>query len=211
MIATAPPAILGAEAAMRASRKKAQRAHRRRLKRRDVAQLEVCVHKDDVALVRSVIAALADPVRGPETRALLRDYFGPRRRAGLKALLAAAPLEGSSSLEIATPAGMSLDRSANERRWGRMSARRSIPVIDGAPTRSVRASDVPRGPRPARPARRAGERSACDWRRDRVRPCGADRSPWVSLSAITSGALAYGVLAQRSPKRLPRAGAPWPR
>jgi len=79
---------------MQASQKKALSAHRRRLKQRGVARLEVRVHKDDVALVRSVVEALADPDRGAETRALLRDRFGARRSRGLKALLAAAPLEG---------------------------------------------------------------------------------------------------------------------
>ena len=79
---------------MQASQKKALSAHRRRLKRRGIARLEVRVHKDDVALVRSVVDALADPDREAETRALLRDRFGTRRSRGLKALLAAAPLEG---------------------------------------------------------------------------------------------------------------------
>jgi len=79
---------------MQGSQKKALSAHRRRLKRRGIARLEVRVHKDDVALVRSVVEALADPDRGAETRALLRDRFGTRPARGLKALLAAAPLEG---------------------------------------------------------------------------------------------------------------------
>ncbi len=79
---------------MQSSQKKALSAHRRRLKRRGVARLEVRVHKDDVPLVRSVVAALTDPDREAEARALLRDRFGPRRTRGLKALLAAAPLEG---------------------------------------------------------------------------------------------------------------------
>ena len=79
---------------MQAFQKKALSAHRRRLKQRGVARLEVRVHKDDIALVRGVVEALADPDRGAETRALLRDRFGARRNRGLKALLAAAPLEG---------------------------------------------------------------------------------------------------------------------
>jgi len=79
---------------MQASQKKALSAHRRRLKRRGIARLEVRVRKDDVALLRSVVEALADPDREAETRALLRDRFGARRRRGLKELLAAAPLEG---------------------------------------------------------------------------------------------------------------------
>jgi hypothetical protein len=79
---------------MQASQKKAVSAHRRRLKRRGIARVEVRIRKDDVALLRSVVAALADPDRGEETRSLLRDRFGARRAEGLKALLAAAPLEG---------------------------------------------------------------------------------------------------------------------
>jgi hypothetical protein len=79
---------------MRASQKKAVNAHRRRLKRRGIARLEVRVRKDDIALLRSVVAALSDPDREAETRALLRDRFGARPSKGLKALLAAAPLEG---------------------------------------------------------------------------------------------------------------------
>lgn len=77
-----------------ASQKKALAAHRRRLKRRGIARLEVRVHEDDVALVRGVVDALTDPERAAETRALLRERFGPQRGRGLKALLAAAPLEG---------------------------------------------------------------------------------------------------------------------
>ena len=79
---------------MQASQKKTLSPHRRRLKRRGLARLEVRVHKDDIALVRGVVEALADPDRGAETRAFLRDRFGVRRSRGLKALLAAAPLEG---------------------------------------------------------------------------------------------------------------------
>ena len=79
---------------MQASQKKAVRAHRRRLKRRGIARVEVRVHKDDVALLRSVVAALADPDRGEEARSLLRARFGACPTGGLKALLAAAPLDG---------------------------------------------------------------------------------------------------------------------
>jgi hypothetical protein len=79
---------------MQVSQKKALSTHRRRLKRRGIARLEVRVHKDDVALVRSVVQALTDPDREVETRALLRDRFGTRPKRGLKALLAAAPLDG---------------------------------------------------------------------------------------------------------------------
>ena len=52
------------------------------------------VRRDDVALVRGVVGALADPAREAEARALLRERFAPVAPLDLKALLAAAPLEG---------------------------------------------------------------------------------------------------------------------
>lgn len=79
---------------MPSTQKKTLAKHRQRLKRRGIARLEVRVRRADIALVRSVVDALADPERQAETRALLRDRFGARRTRGLKALLAAAPLEG---------------------------------------------------------------------------------------------------------------------
>ena len=79
---------------MSAAQRKALVRHRRRLKRRGVVRLEVQVRKDDAALIRDIVSALADPDRGREARALLRERFGAGRAAGLKALPAAAPLEG---------------------------------------------------------------------------------------------------------------------
>ena len=64
------------------------------MKRRGVVRLEVHVRKEDTSLVRGVVAALADPDREAETRALLREHFGTGPAKGLKALLASAPLEG---------------------------------------------------------------------------------------------------------------------
>jgi len=64
------------------------------MKRQGIVRVEVHVRRDDAALVRDVAKALADPVRAPETRALLRGRFGSARAKGLKALLAEAPLEG---------------------------------------------------------------------------------------------------------------------
>ena len=69
-------------------------SYRQRLKRRGVIRLEVHVRKDDAALVRGVMKALADPERGGEARALLREHFGAGKAEGLKALLASAPLGG---------------------------------------------------------------------------------------------------------------------
>ena len=52
------------------------------------------MRKDDAALVRGVVKALADPEQEVEARALLRKRFGAGKANGLKALLASAPLEG---------------------------------------------------------------------------------------------------------------------
>jgi hypothetical protein len=68
--------------------------YRRRLKRRGVVRVEVHVRKDDAALIRGVARALHDPRRADETRAVLRARFAAEGAQGLKALLAAAPLEG---------------------------------------------------------------------------------------------------------------------
>ncbi len=76
------------------TQRKALTTYRRRLKRRGVVRLEVHVRKDDVALVRGVVTALADPEREREARTLLRERFGTGKAKGLKALLASAPLEG---------------------------------------------------------------------------------------------------------------------
>jgi hypothetical protein len=74
--------------------RKALSTFRRRLKRKGVVRLEVHVRKDDAPLVRGLVKALRDPDREAEARALLRERFGMGKPAGLKALLAAAPLDG---------------------------------------------------------------------------------------------------------------------
>jgi hypothetical protein len=79
---------------MASTRQKALSSYRHRLKRRGAIRLEVHVHKDDAALVRGVVRALADPASGREARAVLREHFGAGNAQGLKALLASAPLEG---------------------------------------------------------------------------------------------------------------------
>jgi hypothetical protein len=79
---------------MSSAQRKRLAAHRRRLKRRGVVRVEVRVRKQDAALVRGVADALSDPARETEARALLRERFGAAKAKGLKALLAAAPLEG---------------------------------------------------------------------------------------------------------------------
>ena len=79
---------------MTVAQKKALAGYRRRLKRQGLVRLEVQVRKDDARLIRDIVTALADPDRGGEARVLLRERFGAHQAAGLKALLAAAPLEG---------------------------------------------------------------------------------------------------------------------
>jgi hypothetical protein len=79
---------------MRDAQKKSLSAYRRRLKRQGMIRLEVQVRKDDAALLSGIANALTDPTREAETRALLRERLGAADAIGLKALLAAAPLEG---------------------------------------------------------------------------------------------------------------------
>lgn len=56
-------------------------------------RIELRVGKTDVALVRKVVDALADPERGSATRAFLRGHLDGPGAVGLKALLAAAPFD----------------------------------------------------------------------------------------------------------------------
>lgn len=81
--------------------------HRRRMKQNGVVRVEVQVDKEDAALVRAVARALTDPARDGPARALLRRYFA-EPRAGLKALLAAAPLKGVT-IERARDPGRPVD------------------------------------------------------------------------------------------------------
>jgi len=73
---------------------------RKRRQRQGFVRVEVQVRKEDAGLVRDVATALGDPAREAETRALLREKIASARAGGLKALLAAAPLEG---IEIDRP------------------------------------------------------------------------------------------------------------
>ncbi len=90
------------------TRKAALTAHRQRLRSRGLQRLEVQVQGDDAPLVRAIAAALADPVRGAETRALLRGRFAPAPAVSLKALLASAPLE-EIELERSRDTGRAVD------------------------------------------------------------------------------------------------------
>jgi len=76
------------------AQRKAINNFRKRLKQRGMARLEVNVRRDDAALVRNVVRALSSPEQEQRARDLLRQHFGSGHREGLKALLAAAPLEG---------------------------------------------------------------------------------------------------------------------
>ena len=82
--------------------------YRQRIKRHGLVRVEVQVRKDDAALVRGVANALCDPARESEARALLRQCFAGERPKGLKALLAASPLEGIE-LERSRDTGRDID------------------------------------------------------------------------------------------------------
>ena len=67
---------------------------RKRRRRQGFVRVEVQVRKEDANLVRDVAAALGDPDREVEARAILREKIAAPHAGGLKALLASAPLEG---------------------------------------------------------------------------------------------------------------------
>ena len=68
--------------------------HRARQARQGFVRVEVSVRREDVNLVRQVVAALSDPTRQAAARTLLRQRFVEPTKLSLKALLASAPLEG---------------------------------------------------------------------------------------------------------------------
>jgi hypothetical protein len=68
--------------------------HRERKTRAGYVRVEVSVRREDAGLVREVASALTDPARRAAARALLDDKVIQPDRPSLKALLAAAPLEG---------------------------------------------------------------------------------------------------------------------
>jgi hypothetical protein len=69
-------------------------AHRKRLKERGLARVELRAPQEDAQLLREVAAALADPARATQTRRVLREQVSPYTGMSFKELLAAAPLEG---------------------------------------------------------------------------------------------------------------------
>lgn len=68
--------------------------YRARKAHQGFVRVEVNVRREDAGLVRSVASALSDPARQTEARALLRQRFAEPPKTSLKALLAAAPLDG---------------------------------------------------------------------------------------------------------------------
>ncbi len=68
--------------------------YRQRMKRKGLVRVEVQARKEDAALVRGIAAALADPAREAEIRAILRMVVPSPAPGSLKALLGATPLEG---------------------------------------------------------------------------------------------------------------------
>ncbi len=68
--------------------------HRARRAREGFVQVEVSVRKEDADLVRHVAAALSDPARQTQGRAVLHRRFAATANVSLKALLASAPLDG---------------------------------------------------------------------------------------------------------------------
>lgn len=68
--------------------------HRQRLRNRGLQRVEMHVHGEDAPLLRAVAAALSDPERAAEARAMLRARFAPAHARSLKELLATAPLDG---------------------------------------------------------------------------------------------------------------------
>jgi hypothetical protein len=82
-------------------------SHRNRMKHQGFVRVEVRVRKEDAALVRTIASVLTDPTQATEARALLRKRFAERPQ-GLKALLAAAPLEGID-LERSRDTGRAID------------------------------------------------------------------------------------------------------
>ena len=67
---------------------------RSRQKRQGIVRVEVQVRKEDAVLVRGVARALGDPQRAAEARSLLKARFAKPASAGLKTLLASAPVDG---------------------------------------------------------------------------------------------------------------------
>lgn len=82
--------------------------HRARKARAGFVRVEFSVRKEDAPLMRQVAAALTDPLRQADARALLRQRLLAPANLGLKELLVSAPLEGID-LERARDFGRDID------------------------------------------------------------------------------------------------------
>ena len=63
-------------------------------KRQGIVRVEVQVRKENAVLVRGAAQALGGPQRAAQARSLLKARFVKPASAGLKSLLASAPLDG---------------------------------------------------------------------------------------------------------------------
>ncbi|HEY5623665.1 MAG TPA: hypothetical protein VIV14_07875 [Gammaproteobacteria bacterium] len=79
---------------MSATRDKAVRDHRRRLKQRGLKRVEIHAAESDATLIRQLARILRDDSARAELVRTRLDELVAEGPAGLKALLAAAPLEG---------------------------------------------------------------------------------------------------------------------
>lgn len=88
---------------MATARKTPVETFRKRLRQKGMVRVEVHVLKGDAVLVKSVARALGNPKMAAEARAILKARFTKPAQAGLKALLASAPLAG---VELERPRDM---------------------------------------------------------------------------------------------------------
>lgn len=77
--------------------------HRERQRRAGLRRVEVLVREEDAQSIRDVAAALADPVRAPAARALLRSGFPPPPTADLKAWIESMPAPDDFDLLLERP------------------------------------------------------------------------------------------------------------
>lgn len=94
---------------MKTAGTKAVAEHRRRLKHRGLARIELRAPREDAGLLREIAGALADPARVIKTRRLLRQHFNPYAGMGLKELLAAAPMDLELDFERTVDSGREIE------------------------------------------------------------------------------------------------------
>ena len=81
--------------AMSTAQKKAVANHRTRLRRKGIVRVEVQAPEGDAPLIRQLARTLREDSRkSVELRKQLHTIVGSPEKVGLKALLAAAPLDG---------------------------------------------------------------------------------------------------------------------